>query len=51
MVFPHMIAPRTSSVVKEPDEIVAFMVFAFIFATIGWLSAVLAWVFWFRGYA
>jgi hypothetical protein len=42
---------RTRSVVKEPDEIAAPAMFAYIFATIGWLSAVLAWVFWFRGYA
>jgi hypothetical protein len=42
---------RTRSVVKEPDEIVAPVVFAYIFATIAWLFAALAWVFWFRGYA
>jgi hypothetical protein len=42
---------RTRSVVKEPDEIAAPLVFTYIFVVIGWLSAVLAWVFWFRGYA
>jgi hypothetical protein len=42
---------RTRSVVKEPDEIAASLVFAYIFATIVWLLAALAWVFWFRGYA
>jgi hypothetical protein len=42
---------HTRSVVKEPDEIVALLVFAYIFLTVGWLSAVVAWVFWFRGYA
>ena len=42
---------RTRSVVKEPDEIVAPLVIAYIFLTVGWLIAVLAWVFWFRGYA
>jgi hypothetical protein len=42
---------RSISVVKEPDEIAAPVVFVYIFAAIGFLSAVLAWVFWFRGYA
>jgi hypothetical protein len=42
---------RAVSVVKEPDEVVAPLVFAYIFAAVGWLFAVLAWVFWFRGYA
>ncbi|HEV3386797.1 MAG TPA: hypothetical protein VG097_18415 [Gemmata sp.] len=42
---------RTRSVVKEPDEAAAPFVFAYIFATIAWLLAALAWVFWFRGYA
>jgi hypothetical protein len=42
---------RTRSVVKEPDETCAPFAFAYIFATIAWLIAVLAWVFWFRGYA
>lgn len=39
------------SVVNEPDEIAAPFVFAYIILVIGWLAAVLAWVFWFRGYA
>lgn len=42
---------RTRSVVKEPDEVAAPVVFAYIFAVIGWLGVVLAWVFWFRGFA
>ena len=42
---------RTESVVRESDEKVAPFVFLYIFAVLGWLSAVIAWVFWFRGYA
>lgn len=42
---------RRQSVVREPDEIAAPLVFAYIFAVIAWLAAVIAWVFWFRGYA
>jgi hypothetical protein len=41
----------TRSVVKEPDEFASPVVFAYIFATLAWLTAVLVWVFWFRGYA
>ncbi len=37
--------------VTEPDEAVAPVVFLYIFAVIGWLAAVIAWVFYFRGYA
>jgi hypothetical protein len=39
------------SVVSEPDEIAAPAVFLYLFAVVGGLAAVLAWVFWFRGYA
>ena len=41
----------SKSVVTEPDEAVAPVVFLYFFAVIGWLSAVIAWVFYFRGYA
>jgi hypothetical protein len=36
---------------KEPDEIVAPLVFVYLFGVIGVLAAVLSWAFWFRGYA
>lgn len=39
------------SVVVEADEVVAPLVFAYIFGVIAWLAAVIAWVFYFRGYA
>ena len=39
------------SVVTEPDEAVAPVVFLYIFGVIFWLAAVVAWVFYFRGYA
>jgi hypothetical protein len=39
------------SIVREPDEVAAPAVFAYIAIVIGWLAALLAWVFWFRGYA
>ena len=39
------------SVVTESDESVAPVVFLYIFGVIAWLSAVIAWVFYFRGYA
>jgi hypothetical protein len=42
---------RTVSVVKEPDEIAAPLVFLYIFGVLAWLSAIIAWVFYFRGYA
>jgi len=42
---------RTESVVREPDEAVALVVFAYTGAVLVWLFAVIAWVFWFRGYA
>jgi hypothetical protein len=46
-----MTETRTRSVVREPDELLAPVVFLYLFAVVGWLAAVLVWVFWFRGYA
>jgi hypothetical protein len=46
-----MTEERAESVAREPDEAVAKFVFAYIAGVIGTLAAVLAWVFWFRGYA
>ncbi len=42
---------RTVSVVKEPDEIVGPLVFVYLGGVLTWLAAVIAWVFYFRGYA
>jgi hypothetical protein len=42
---------RTVSVVKEPDEQLAPLVFAYIGGVVFALLAFLAWVFYFRGYA
>jgi hypothetical protein len=42
---------RTVSVVKEPDEILAPLVFVYLGGVVAWLFAVIAWVFYFRGYA
>jgi hypothetical protein len=42
---------RTVSVVKEPDELTAPLVFVYIFGVLAWLFTVIAWVFYFRGYA
>ena len=42
---------RTVSVVKEPDERLAPLVFAYIGGVVVTLLAFLAWVFYFRGYA
>jgi hypothetical protein len=39
------------SVVREPDEVAAPFVFAYIFLVVFWLAAVIAWVYYFRGYA
>ncbi len=41
----------THSVIREPDENAAPFVFLYILGVVGCLAAVLAWVFWFRGYA
>jgi hypothetical protein len=46
-----VIEGRAESVAREPDEAVAKLVFAYIAGVIGTLTAALAWVFWFRGYA
>lgn len=42
---------QTHSVVREPDETAAPFVFAYIVAVVAALGGVIAWVFWFRGYA
>jgi hypothetical protein len=39
------------SVVPEADERAAPAVFLYILGVLAWLAAVIAWVFWFRGYA
>jgi hypothetical protein len=39
------------SVVVEPDEKVAGAVIVYTFGVIAWLAAVVAWVYYFRGYA
>jgi len=46
-----MTTERTESVVTEPDEAAAPLVLAYLGGVVFWLFAVLAWVFWFRGYA
>jgi hypothetical protein len=43
--------PRNGSVVREADEAAAPFVFAYIFAVVAALAAVVAGVFGFRGYA
>lgn len=35
----------------EPDQTAAPLVGLYTFGVVGWLAAVLLWVFWFRGYA
>lgn len=35
----------------EADQVAAPLVFVYIFAVIAAIAAMLAWVFWFRGYA
>ncbi|HEY1190335.1 MAG TPA: hypothetical protein VGE74_22065 [Gemmata sp.] len=42
---------RTRSVVTEPDERAAPLVFLYLFGVLAWLGAALAWVYYFRGYA
>ncbi|MCE9564802.1 MAG: hypothetical protein K8U57_22440 [Planctomycetes bacterium] len=39
------------SIVREPDELLAPLVFLYMAGVIATLTAALAWVFWFRGYA
>ena len=46
-----MTTQRTDSVVTEPDEAAAPLMFLYLGGVVFWLFAVLAWVFWFRGYA
>ncbi len=41
----------TRSIVREPDELLAPLVFIYIAGVVLTLTAALAWVFWFRGYA
>ena len=36
--------------ISESDEVVAPVVFVYIFGVIAWLAAIIAWVFYFRGY-
>jgi hypothetical protein len=43
--------PRTESVVREPDETAAPFVFAYLGGVIACLFSILAWVYYFRGYA
>jgi hypothetical protein len=46
------LAPRPGHTrVREPDELLAPLVWVYLFAVVGWLVAVLLWVFWYRGYA
>ncbi|MBP3960824.1 hypothetical protein J8F10_36850 [Gemmata sp. G18] len=42
---------RTRSVVAEPDEIAAPLVFLYLGGVLTCLAAVLSWVYFFRGYA
>lgn len=42
---------RTRSVVSEPDELAAPLVFVYYGCVLVCLAAALAWVFYFRGYA
>jgi hypothetical protein len=42
---------RTVSVVKEADEVAAPLAFIYIAGVGACLAAILAWVYWFRGYA
>ena len=45
------VANLSKSFVTEPDEAVAPVVFLYIFGAVAWLTAIIAWVFFFRGYA
>ncbi|MDY3552593.1 hypothetical protein R5W24_001679 [Gemmata sp. JC717] len=42
---------RARSVVPEPDELAAPLVFLYLFGVLACLGAALAWVYHFRGYA
>jgi hypothetical protein len=35
---------------REGDDVAAPFVFLYIFAMVGVIAAIIAWVFWFRGY-
>ncbi|MCS6863807.1 MAG: hypothetical protein NZS48_01860 [Gemmata sp.] len=39
------------SIVPEADEVLAPLVFSYIVGVVVTLLAIIAWVFWFRGYA
>ena len=43
--------PSAEPDVRESDDTVAPLVFLYIGLVVVWLAAVLAWVFWYRGYA
>jgi hypothetical protein len=43
--------PSTEFEPKEVDEVAAQFVFTYIVAVVGGIGALIAWVFWFRGYA
>lgn len=45
------IEARPEPAVREADEAAAPFVFAYLVVVVAWLAAVLAWVFWYRGYA
>ena len=42
---------QPESVIKESDEVAAPFVFVYLGGVVVWLFAVIAWVFYFRGYA
>ncbi len=44
-------AQLKESFVREPDEWLAPLVFAYLVGVVCTLAAILTWVFWFRGYA
>jgi hypothetical protein len=46
-----MTGQRPVSVVAEPDERLAPLVFAYLAVVVAALAAILAWVYYFRGYA
>lgn len=43
--------PSSPPPVREADDIVAPFVFAYIFGAVASIAALLAWVYWYRGYA
>jgi hypothetical protein len=46
-----MLPERRVSVVKEADERLAPLAFLYVAGVVAALGAILAWVYWFRGYA